>query len=125
MNRLDTPTLDRCETTNAETAHAESQIPQTIEAQIDCGYRNTSDRMVILRCCGPTEFYLERVVFPFEMLSFRCPPQSEVEIWTHGLGGPELLETIHAEGLELQEPTPMAPLHLGFEEQNPWWLHAT
>jgi hypothetical protein len=64
------------------------------------------------------------VVFPFEILSFRCPPQSEVEIWTHGLGGPELLETIHAEGLELPETTPMAPLHLGFEEQNPWWLQA-
>jgi hypothetical protein len=139
VNRLDTPTLDRCETTTpnrattetayaetayAETAHVESRIPQTITAQIDCCYRNTSDRMVILRCCGPTEFYLERVVFPFEMLSFRCPPQSEVEIWTHGLGGPELLETIHAEGLELPETTSMAPLHLGYEEQNPWWLQA-
>ena len=112
VNCLDSPTLDRCETVNA------------MAAQIDCGYRNTSDRMVILRCCGPTEFYLERVVFPFEVLSFSCPPQSEVEIWTHGLGGPELLETVHAEGLELPEPTAVAPLPLGFEEQNPWWLQA-
>lgn len=125
MNRLDSPTLDRCETAIADTANSESRIPQTMALQIDCSYRNTSDRMVILRCCGPTEFYLERVVFPFEMLSFRCPPQSEVEIWTHGLGGPELLEAIHAEGLELQEPTSIAPLQLGYEEQNPWWLQAS
>jgi hypothetical protein len=50
--------------------------------------------MVIARCLGPDQFYLERVVFPFELLSFQCPPESELEIWTHGLGGPELVERI-------------------------------
>jgi hypothetical protein len=69
---------------------------------IGCGYRNTSDRMVILRCLGSQEFYLERVVFPFELLSFSCPAGSEVEIWTHGLGGPELLETIRCEELMIE-----------------------
>jgi hypothetical protein len=114
VNRLDSPTLDRCETVLSATA------------QIDCGYRNASDRMVILRCCGPTEFYLERVVFPFELLSFRCPPESEVEIWTHGLGGPELLETVHAAGLQLEESASITPLEGFFhEEQNPWWLQAS
>ena len=48
--------------------------------------------MVIVRCIGPEEFFLERVVFPFELLSFTCPPLCEVEIWTHGLGGTELVE---------------------------------
>ncbi|MFM7085640.1 MAG: DUF1830 domain-containing protein [Cyanobium sp.] len=73
----------------------------TLELQtlLDCGYRNVSDRMVILRCCGPHSFFLERVVFPFELLSFQCPRASEVEIWTHGLGGPELLESCPAEEL--------------------------
>jgi hypothetical protein len=66
---------------------------------LDCSYRNTSDRMVILRCCGPEEFFLERVVFPFELLSFSCPPDSEVKIWTHGLGGAELIESLQAEEL--------------------------
>ena len=61
-----------------------------------CSYRNTSDRMVILRCIGPEQFFLERVVFPFELLSFQCPPSSVVKIWTHGLGGPELVETVNA-----------------------------
>ncbi|MCP9779805.1 MULTISPECIES: DUF1830 domain-containing protein [Cyanobium] len=61
-----------------------------------CSYRNTSDRMVILRCIGPEQFFLERVVFPFELLSFQCPPSSVVKIWTHGLGGPELVETVNS-----------------------------
>jgi hypothetical protein len=50
--------------------------------------------MVIARCLGPDSFFLERVVFPFELLSFQCPDESELEIWTHGLGGAELVETI-------------------------------
>jgi hypothetical protein len=137
VNRLDTPTLDRSETAQNKaalnkTAHskpAQSKAAQSEEvhvetAQIDCGYRNTSDRMVILRCCGPTEFYLERVVFPFEMLSFRCPPESEVEIWTHGLGGPELLETVHAESLLVLETVSVSPFH-DSEENSPWWLQAS
>ena len=61
---------------------------------VSCGYRNSSDRMVIARCLGPDQFFLERVVFPFELLSFQCPQDSELEIWTHGLGGAELVETI-------------------------------
>ena len=70
-----------------------------------CSYRNTSDRMVILRCIGPEQFFLERVVFPFELLSFQCPPSSVVKIWTHGLGGPELVETVNAGDLLNEEPS--------------------
>jgi hypothetical protein len=65
----------------------------------DCSYRNSSDRMVILRCCGNQHFFLERVVFPFEILAFSCPPMSEVKIWSHGLYGPELLESFQSEQL--------------------------
>ena len=71
--------------------------PATPLAQLSCGYRNSSDRMVIVRCIGPEEFFLERVVFPFELLSFLAPANSVVEIWTHGLGGPELLESMDAD----------------------------
>lgn len=69
---------------------------------LDCGYRNGSDRMVIVRCVTDDSFFLERVVFPFELLSFSCPPEAAVEIWTHGLGGPELLEAISASDLALE-----------------------
>ena len=55
--------------------------------------------MVIVRCCGPDCFYLERVVFPFELLSFQCPALSQVEIWTHGLGGADLVESLSVDEL--------------------------
>jgi hypothetical protein len=73
-----------------------------------CSYRNGSDRMVILRCLGPDGFFLERVVFPFEVLNFDCPQDCEVKIWTHGLGGPELVESLQADDLIL-DPKPSAP----------------
>jgi hypothetical protein len=69
--------------------------------------------MVIARCLGPDCFFMERVVFPFELLSFQCPEQSELEIWTHGLGGAELLETIPVGELLIDAPEEMeAPLSL-------------
>jgi hypothetical protein len=76
---------------------------------LDCTYRNTSDRMVILRCCGSNQFFLERVVFPFELLAFACPPLSEVKIWSHGLYGPELLESFSAETLLAEQAPPASP----------------
>ena len=76
--------------------------------QLSCGYRNASDRMVILRCIGPEEFFLERVVFPFELLSFCAPASASVQIWTHGLGGPELMESIDVGelGIEIEPQGP-------------------
>lgn len=98
-----------------------------LQTLLDCGYRNASDRMVILRCCGPHAFFLERVVFPFELLSFQCPKNSEVEIWTHGLGGPELLESCPAAELScelvpsLGEPSAQKDLpQQDLETSNPW-----
>jgi hypothetical protein len=108
LERTDQPTLDRAGTES-----------------IECGYRNASDRMVIVRCCGPQAFYLERVVFPFELLSFHCPPQSELEIWTHGLGGPELIEVLRAEEVRI-EAAPMAVGSFsGDGGDSPWWLQAS
>ncbi|MCP9916014.1 DUF1830 domain-containing protein [Cyanobium sp. ATX 6F1] len=78
-------------------------------ALLSCGYRNSSDRMVIIRCCGPQEFYLERVVFPFELLSFNAPEGCVVEIWTYDLGGPSLLESLEAVDLTIEAPESEAP----------------
>jgi hypothetical protein len=58
--------------------------------------------MVIARCFAGDSFFLERVVFPFELLSFACPPNAELEIWTHGIGGPELIETIPVRNLAIE-----------------------
>ena len=57
--------------------------------------------MVILRCIGPEAFFLENVVFPFEEWLFRCPSQSRVDIWSHGLMGAEQLDSINAQDLLL------------------------
>ena len=59
--------------------------------------------MVILRCLGAGNFFLERVVFPFELLSFECPVDSEIEIWTHSLGGPEMVESFPSRELVIHE----------------------
>jgi hypothetical protein len=67
-------------------------------------YISTSDRLLILRILGPEGYYLERIIFPFEMLNFTCPNNCEVQVWTHGLGGPELCEIISAEDLRIKEP---------------------
>lgn len=81
--------------------------------------------MVIVRCCGPEQFYLERVVFPFELLTFQCPRQSHVEIWTHGLGGAELVETLSTEELIVEPSLNLAtaagpdPIE-GSPELSPW-----
>jgi hypothetical protein len=59
--------------------------------------------MVILRCLGARNFFLERVVFPFELLSFECPLDSEIEIWSHSLGGPEMVESFPSRDLVIHE----------------------
>jgi hypothetical protein len=66
-----------------------------------CHYHNVSNRIVILRCIGPESFFHEKVVFPFEDWLFSCPPQSRVDIWSHGLMGVEQVDSINAEDLLL------------------------
>ncbi|MFM7315244.1 MAG: DUF1830 domain-containing protein [Cyanobium sp.] len=68
-----------------------------------CLYRNSSDRMVILRCVGPGGFFHEKVIFPFECWSFRAPDDADVELWCHGLGGAELLECLSTRTLRSHE----------------------
>lgn len=62
-------------------------------------YRNTSCQMVIVRCVGPNAFFLEKVVFPFEELLFSCPPHSRFDIWTHGIYGAELVDSMPTDAL--------------------------
>jgi hypothetical protein len=88
---------------------------------LECAYRNATDRMVILRCLGPSAFFLERVLFPFELLTFVCPVESEVEILSNGLGGPELLEAMPAQTLRLSAPLPPLQVAAGeIDAPTPW-----
>lgn len=98
-------TLERTALSDLETTVLEIEEESGV-SDLVCSYRNGSDRMVILRCLGPEGFFLERVVFPFEMLNFACPKDSEVKIWTHGLGGPELVESMLADDLIMDSSLP-------------------
>ena len=86
-----------------------------------CHYRNLNERMVILRCVGPEQFFHEKVIFPFEDWLFTCPPTSDVQIWSHGGGGTELLEAFPASDLLVDEHQPLEVnplLGLGTEGQD-------
>ena len=50
--------------------------------------------MVVLRCIGPSNFFLERVLFPTDILTFMAPNDSRVEIWGNELYGPKLEERL-------------------------------
>ena len=63
-------------------------------------YRNARNQMVILRCVGANAFFQEKVIFPFEEWLFSCPPETRIDIWTHAIGGAELLDSMPAEDLQ-------------------------
>lgn len=55
--------------------------------------------MVIVRARGHSIYFLERVVFPFELITFYCPKECEVEVIKKTPGGLEESEWIAAEEL--------------------------
>ena len=61
---------------------------------VEFSYKNEGKRMVVLRCIGPAHFFLERVLFPTDVLTFKAPIDSRVEIWGNELYGPKLEERI-------------------------------
>ena len=61
---------------------------------IEFSYKNKESRMVVLRCIGPSKFFLERVLFPMETFTFMAPYDARVEIWGNEFYGPKLEERI-------------------------------
>ena len=61
---------------------------------VEFSYKNQGNRMVVLRCIGPSNFFLDRVLFPTDILTFMAPDDSRVEIWGNELYGPKLEERI-------------------------------
>ncbi|TGG84854.1 MAG: DUF1830 domain-containing protein [Aphanocapsa feldmannii 288cV] len=58
---------------------------------MECSYRNVSDTLVILRCDEP-DFYLEKVIFPFDLVVFDAPLGAYIQVWGHGNGLVEVVE---------------------------------
>lgn len=71
----------------------------------ECVYRNETPKMVVLKCIGPNNFYLEKVVMPAEWFWFEAPPQARVEIWQMAVNG-QLLSVRGDVGDYLAAPQP-------------------
>ena len=61
---------------------------------LDFSYCNKSNRMVVLRYIGPSNFFFEKVLLPTEVILFSAPEESKLEVWGNGLYGPNLEERI-------------------------------
>ena len=72
-----------------------------LEPMLDCGYRNERSHLVMLCCSGPAGFSLERVIFPFELLTFHAPAGATALIYGPAPQEPELLESCGVETLLL------------------------
>ena len=66
-------------------------------------YRNPSDKIVVVRCIGPLNFFLEKAIFPFEIFTCSAPENTKVEIWGLESYGPKLEQRfrIHSEEKKL------------------------
>ena len=61
---------------------------------IEFSYKNEHSRMLIVRCIGENNFYVEKVVLPSEIIAFEAPKDARVEIWGNDLSGLHIEETI-------------------------------
>ena len=50
--------------------------------------------MLIVRCIGENNFYVEKVVLPSEIIAFEAPKDSRVEIWGSDLSGLHIEDTL-------------------------------
>ena len=57
-------------------------------------YTNESPGMVVVKCIGTNKFFLEKVIFPKEILIMKLPEGSNVEIWGLESYGPKLEQRI-------------------------------
>ena len=54
---------------------------------VECIYQNDTSRMVIMKCIGSNQFYLEKVIMPSEVFLFNAPKEARLEIWRMSISG--------------------------------------
>ena len=54
---------------------------------VECVYQNDTSRMVIVKCIGSSQFYLEKVIMPSEIFLFNAPKEARLEIWRMSISG--------------------------------------
>ena len=52
---------------------------------INFTYKNNLNKMIIFKCIGSKNFYIEKVLFPFETLIIKVPNKSKIEIWGNSI----------------------------------------
>tara|TARA_B100000700_G_scaffold331232_1_gene462502 strand:+ start:3394 stop:3615 length:222 start_codon:yes stop_codon:yes gene_type:complete len=57
---------------------------------INFNYINNSKRMVILKCIGKNNFYIEKVLFPLENIVITAPSESRIEVWGNDSYSPKI-----------------------------------
>ncbi len=54
---------------------------------VECIYQNDTSRMLIMKCIGNNQFYLEKVIMPSEIFLFNAPKEARLEIWRMSMSG--------------------------------------
>ena len=54
---------------------------------VECIYQNDTTRMLIMKCIGSNQFYLEKVIMPSEIFLFNAPKEARLEIWRMSMSG--------------------------------------
>ena len=54
---------------------------------VECVYQNDTSRMLILKCIGSEQFYLEKVIMPSEIFLFNAPKEARLEICRMSISG--------------------------------------
>ena len=57
------------------------------DVMVECIYQNDTSRMVIVKCIGSSQFYLEKVIMPSEVFLFNAPKEARLEIWRISISG--------------------------------------
>ena len=55
-------------------------------------YHNRSDALVVLRS-DQEDFYMEKIAFPFDMVSFNAPAAVKVFVWGYCNGSVEVIDS--------------------------------
>lgn len=54
---------------------------------VECIFQNDTSRMLIMKCIGSNQFYLEKVIMPSEIFLFNAPKEARLEIWRMSMSG--------------------------------------
>ena len=54
---------------------------------VECIYQNDTSRMLIMKCIGSNQFYVEKVIMPSEIFLFNAPKEARLEIWRMSISG--------------------------------------